>query len=141
MSPEGPGAEPVSLNFTNLHKFDLTADPSEPQYVASGTVLVAFPLLRAGSRDVLAPALHSFEALALAAAVVLATVPLALVLLFLPEQYIGSTVLMPQLAAAGLGAAGGGATGRNGGLPVRTGGFRGARQQGGAGPPAHRRPD
>lgn len=74
-----------------------------PVYVASGTVLVVFPLLRAGSRDVLAPALHSFEALALAAAVVLATVPTSLVMLFLPERYIGSTVLLPELAAAGLG--------------------------------------
>jgi O-antigen/teichoic acid export membrane protein len=74
-----------------------------PVYVASGTVLVAFPLLRAGSRDVLAPALHSFETLALAAAVVLATVPTPLVMLFLPEKYIGSTVLLPELAAAGLG--------------------------------------
>ena len=78
-----------------------------PVYVASGTVLVAFPLLRAGSpgmlAGVLAPALHSFEALALAAAVVLATVPRSLVRLFLPDKYLGSTVLLPQLAAAGLG--------------------------------------
>jgi O-antigen/teichoic acid export membrane protein len=74
-----------------------------PVYVASGTVLVVFPLLRAGSSDVLAPALHSFETLALAAAVVLATVPTSLVLLFLPEKYIGSTDLLPELAAAGLG--------------------------------------
>ena len=78
-----------------------------PVYVASGTVLVAFPLLRAGAprvlADVLAPALHSFEALALTAAVVLATVPRSLVMLFLPDKYLGSTVLLPQLAAAGLG--------------------------------------
>ena len=74
-----------------------------PVYVASGTVLVVFPLLRAGGRGVLAPALHSFEALALAAAVVLATVPTPLVMLFLPEKYLGSTVLLPELAAAGLG--------------------------------------
>ena len=53
--------------------------------------------------DVLTPALHSFEALALTAAVVLATVPRSLVMLFLPEKYLGSTVLLPQLAAAGLG--------------------------------------
>lgn len=74
-----------------------------PVYVASGTVLVVFPLLRAGGRGVLAPALHSFEALALAAAVVLATVPTPLVMLFLPEKYLGSTALLPELAAAGLG--------------------------------------
>jgi O-antigen/teichoic acid export membrane protein len=74
-----------------------------PVYVASGTVLVVFPLLRAGVRDVLVPALHSFEALALTAAVVLATVPTPLVMLFLPDKYLGSTVLLPLLAAAGLG--------------------------------------
>jgi O-antigen/teichoic acid export membrane protein len=78
-----------------------------PVYVASGTVLVAFPLLRAGGpkmlTDALAPALHSFEALALTAAVVLATVPTPLVMLVLPEKYLGSTVLLPVLAAAGLG--------------------------------------
>ena len=74
-----------------------------PVYVASGTVLVAFPLLRAGTKDALAPALHSFEALALTAAVVLATVPTPLVMLFLPDKYLGSTALLPVLAAAGLG--------------------------------------
>ena len=65
-----------------------------PVYVAAGTVLVAFPLLRAGgprgargradARAALVPAL------ALTAAVVLATVPRSLVMLFLPEQYLGS---------------------------------------------------
>ena len=74
-----------------------------PVYVASGTVLVAFPLLRAGARDVLAPALHTFTTLAATAAVVLATVPTPLVLLILPARYVGSTALLPQLAAAGLG--------------------------------------
>jgi O-antigen/teichoic acid export membrane protein len=74
-----------------------------PVYVASGTVLVAFPLLRAGARGVLAPALHSFTAMSLTAAVVLGTVPPSLVLLFLPGRYAGSTPLLPVLAAAGLG--------------------------------------
>jgi O-antigen/teichoic acid export membrane protein len=78
-----------------------------PVYVASGTVLVAFPMLRAGAarmrEDVLAPALHSFEILAFTAAVVLATAPTPLVMLFLPERYIESTALLPELAAAGLG--------------------------------------
>ncbi|WP_104987915.1 beta-propeller domain-containing protein [Sorangium cellulosum] len=37
-SPEGFGEELVSLGLTHLHKFDLTADPSQPQYVASGSV-------------------------------------------------------------------------------------------------------
>lgn len=32
------GDEPVSLDATHLHKFDLTADPSQPRYVASGSV-------------------------------------------------------------------------------------------------------
>ena len=74
-----------------------------PVYVAAGTVLVAFPLLRAGAREVLAPALHSFTAMSLTAAAVLATVPTSLVMLFLPERYIGSTLLLPALAGAGLG--------------------------------------
>jgi O-antigen/teichoic acid export membrane protein len=74
-----------------------------PVYVASGTVLVSFPLLRAGATHVLGPALHSFEILALSAAVVLATAPTSLVLLFLPDKYASATVLLPVLAAAGLG--------------------------------------
>ena len=71
-----------------------------PVYVAAGAVLVAFPLLRAARRtsgtehdgvaDVLRTALHSFTSLALAAAVVLATVPTALVALILPAAYVGS---------------------------------------------------
>ncbi len=74
-----------------------------PVYVAAGTVLVVFPLLRAGTLDVLAPALRSFTTMALTAGVVLATVPTALVMLVLPERYRDSTALLPALAAAGLG--------------------------------------
>ncbi len=74
-----------------------------PVYVAAGTVLVVFPLLRAGTLDVLAPALRSFTTMALTAAVVLATVPTALVMLVLPQRYRDSTALLPELAAAGLG--------------------------------------
>ena len=83
-----------------------------PVYVAAGTVLVAFPLLRAARRtsgreldiaDVLRTALRSFTSLALAAAVVLATVPTALVALILPAAYVGSVRLLPALAVAGLG--------------------------------------
>jgi O-antigen/teichoic acid export membrane protein len=77
-----------------------------PVYVASGTVLVVFPLLRAARTDVvdvLRTALRSFTALALAAAVVLATVPTALVALILPAEYVGSVRLLPALAVAGLG--------------------------------------
>ena len=78
-----------------------------PVYVASGTVLVAFPLLRAArSGDgafVLRTALHSFTALALAAAAVLATVPTALVASVLPAPYVDSVRLLPALAVAGVG--------------------------------------
>jgi O-antigen/teichoic acid export membrane protein len=74
-----------------------------PVYVAAGTVLVSFPLLRAGAKHVLGPALHQFEILALCAAVALATAPTPLVMLFLPRQYLEATALLPWLAAAGLG--------------------------------------
>jgi O-antigen/teichoic acid export membrane protein len=84
-----------------------------PVYVAAGTVLVAFPLLRAMRAtsstdrpavvDVLRTALHSFTSLALAAAVMLATVPTALVALILPAAYVDSVRLLPALAVAGLG--------------------------------------
>jgi O-antigen/teichoic acid export membrane protein len=82
-----------------------------PVYVAAGTVLVAFPLLRAsvqspdsrGVADVLRAALRSFTTLALTAAVVLATVPTALVALVLPAAYVDSVRLLPALAVAGLG--------------------------------------
>ena len=84
-----------------------------PVYVAAGAVLVAFPLLRAARRtsdteldgvaDVLRTALHSFTSLALAAAVILATVPADLVALILPAAYLGSVRLLPALAVAGLG--------------------------------------
>ncbi|WP_437287864.1 beta-propeller domain-containing protein [Sorangium sp. So ce406] len=37
-SPGAPGEALVSSDVTHLHKFDLTADPSQPRYVASGSV-------------------------------------------------------------------------------------------------------
>ncbi|KYF63985.1 beta-propeller domain-containing protein [Sorangium cellulosum] len=37
-SPGAPGEARVSSDVTHLHKFDLTADPSQPRYVASGSV-------------------------------------------------------------------------------------------------------
>src|SRR5690606_33754706 len=37
-SPGDLGDEPVSMDATHMHKFDLTADPSQPRYVASGSV-------------------------------------------------------------------------------------------------------
>ena len=77
-----------------------------PVYVAAGTVLVVFPLLRSvGARvhEILSAALRSFARLALLAAVVLATVPAELALLVLPVRYSDSLGLLPWLAAAGLG--------------------------------------
>ncbi|WP_437927249.1 beta-propeller domain-containing protein [Sorangium sp. So ce291] len=38
VSPGAAGEVPVSSDVTYLHKFDLTADPSQPRYVASGSV-------------------------------------------------------------------------------------------------------
>jgi glycosyltransferase involved in cell wall biosynthesis/O-antigen/teichoic acid export membrane protein len=75
-----------------------------PVYVAAGTVLVVFPMLRGGaSAAVLRASMGSFRVLALAAAVLLATVPAPLVLLVLPADYVASLALAPWLAAAGLG--------------------------------------
>jgi O-antigen/teichoic acid export membrane protein/4-amino-4-deoxy-L-arabinose transferase-like glycosyltransferase len=77
-----------------------------PVYVAAGTVLVVFPLLRsidARVDEILDAALRSFGKLALLAACVLATVPAGLALLVLPARYADSLVLLPWLAAAGTG--------------------------------------
>lgn len=77
-----------------------------PVYVAAGTVLVAFPLLRRTGADqnaILVSALRSFGLLAVAACVVIATVPASLVELFLPGKYHSSIALLPWLAGAGLG--------------------------------------
>ena len=76
-----------------------------PVYVAAGTVLVVFPMLRGGAAAdaVLRASLGAFRVLALVAAVLLATVPAPLVLLVLPAEYAASLALAPWLAAAGLG--------------------------------------
>jgi glycosyltransferase involved in cell wall biosynthesis/O-antigen/teichoic acid export membrane protein len=77
-----------------------------PVYVAAGTVLVVFPVLRGrgvAATAVLRSALGSFRVLALVAAVLLGTVPAALVLLVLPADYATALGLAPWLAAAGLG--------------------------------------
>jgi glycosyltransferase involved in cell wall biosynthesis/O-antigen/teichoic acid export membrane protein len=76
-----------------------------PVYVAAGTVLVVFPMLRGGGAAdaILRASLGSFRVLALVAAVLLATVPAPLVLLVLPADYAASLALAPWLAAAGLG--------------------------------------
>lgn len=77
-----------------------------PVYVAAGTVIVAFPLLRRpGVRtdDVLTAALRSFGLLALVAFAVIATAPPALGALVLPQRYHDSLALLPFLALSGLG--------------------------------------
>jgi glycosyltransferase involved in cell wall biosynthesis/O-antigen/teichoic acid export membrane protein len=77
-----------------------------PVYVAAGAAVVVFPLLRSGQgrvEDIVAATLRSFAMLALPAAVVVATAPVALVAVVLPQQYAGSLGLLPLLAAAGLG--------------------------------------
>lgn len=77
-----------------------------PVYVAAGTALVAFPLLRSRGVEVtrvLDTALRSFGQLALVAFAIIATAPHVLVALILPDRYRGSLDLLPWLAAAGLG--------------------------------------
>ncbi|MEX5301177.1 glycosyltransferase family 39 protein [Kocuria sabuli] len=77
-----------------------------PVYVAAGTALVAFPLLRSphvDTENIVAHALRSFAGLALPAAIVIATVPHPLMGLVLPQRYHSSLGLLPWLAAAGLG--------------------------------------
>ncbi|MFE4198245.1 glycosyltransferase family 39 protein [Paenarthrobacter sp. NPDC056912] len=80
-----------------------------PIYVAAGTALVAFPLLRSPGvnvRQVVAAAFASFGQLAVVAFVIIATAPPALAGLIIPAKYHGSLELLPWLAAAGLGYAG-----------------------------------
>lgn len=77
-----------------------------PVYVAAGTVLVTFPLLRSAAApvpDILRAALRSFAHLALPTAAVLATLPAGVVLWVLPARYADALALLPWLAAAGLG--------------------------------------
>ncbi len=77
-----------------------------PVYVAAGTVIVVFPLLRRPGVDsvlILTDALRSFGRLALVACAVIATAPHDLVALVLPERYHSSLGLLPWLALSGLG--------------------------------------
>ncbi|TVU66574.1 oligosaccharide flippase family protein [Paenarthrobacter nitroguajacolicus] len=77
-----------------------------PVYVAAGTALVAFPLLRrpgVNVRAVLGAAFASFSQLAVVAFAIIATAPHALAGVIIPEKYHGSLELLPWLAAAGLG--------------------------------------
>ena len=77
-----------------------------PVYVAAGTVLLIFPLLRSGGPDAkqsLHAALTSFRRIALSAAVVLATVPTSVAALVLPSVYLPAMPALAWLAVAGLG--------------------------------------
>ncbi|MFF0904420.1 UNVERIFIED_CONTAM: glycosyltransferase family 39 protein [Kocuria sp. CPCC 205316] len=77
-----------------------------PVYIAAGTALVAFPLLRSATADtdsIVAHALRAFGGLALPAAAVIATVPPTLMALVLPQRYHSALDMLPWLAAAGLG--------------------------------------
>ncbi|SEI71047.1 Membrane protein involved in the export of O-antigen and teichoic acid [Arthrobacter sp. yr096] len=77
-----------------------------PVYVAAGTALVAFPLLRrpgVNVREVLGAAFASFSQLAVVAFAIIATAPHLLAGVIIPEKYHGSLELLPWLAAAGLG--------------------------------------
>lgn len=79
-----------------------------PVYVAVGTALVSFPVLRVATagreRDArLREALVSFVRLVVPAAAVIATVPPAVVGLVLPAEYAPSLVLLGWLAVAGAG--------------------------------------
>ena len=77
-----------------------------PIYVAIGTVLVTFPMLRSdpGRRDeILRESLLSFGRLAVVAAAVLGTIPPALLSIVLPARYVASADLLPWIAGAALG--------------------------------------
>ena len=77
-----------------------------PVYVAAGTVLVVFPVLRAagpGAVDTLRGALLTFRRITLLAAAVLATVPVAVAAAVLPAVYLPALGALPWLALAGLG--------------------------------------
>ncbi|MDI2035714.1 lipopolysaccharide biosynthesis protein [Paenarthrobacter nitroguajacolicus] len=77
-----------------------------PVYVAAGTALVAFPLLRVPgvkTADVLGASFASFGQLVVVAFAIIATAPPAMAGLVIPQKYHGSLGLLPWLAAAGLG--------------------------------------
>lgn len=77
-----------------------------PVYVAAGTALVAFPLLRtpgAKAGEVLGAAFASFGQLAVVAFAIIATAPPLMAGFIVPQKYHGSLGLLPWLAASGLG--------------------------------------
>lgn len=95
------GGSPATAGFQALASI-----AKAPVYVAAGTVIVVFPILRRpGVRvaDVLSAALGSFSRLAMFSFAVIATVPHTLVMLVLPVKYHESLVLLPVLAIGALG--------------------------------------
>ncbi|MFJ4209642.1 hypothetical protein ACIPY2_14410 [Paenarthrobacter sp. NPDC089675] len=77
-----------------------------PVYVAAGSALVAFPLLRTpGARisEVLGASFASFGQLVVVAFGIIATAPPVMAGLIVPEKYRGSLGLLPWLAVSGLG--------------------------------------
>ncbi|WP_156424624.1 oligosaccharide flippase family protein [Arthrobacter sp. EpRS71] len=77
-----------------------------PVYVAAGTALVAFPLLRTpGAKvgEVLGASFASFGQLVVVAFAIIATAPPLMSGLIIPQKYHGSLGLLPWLAASGLG--------------------------------------
>jgi hypothetical protein len=75
-------------------------------YVAAGSALVAFPLLRkpgAKIDHVLGASFTSFGQLAVVAFAILATAPSVMAGLVVPGKYHGSLGMLPWLAASGLG--------------------------------------
>ncbi|MEV4951908.1 oligosaccharide flippase family protein [Paenarthrobacter nitroguajacolicus] len=77
-----------------------------PVYVAAGTALVAFPLLRTPGvkvGEVLGASFASFGQLVVVAFAIIATAPPLMSGVIVPQKYHGSLGLLPWLAASGLG--------------------------------------
>lgn len=77
-----------------------------PVYVAAGTALVAFPLLRTPgikTGEVLRASFASFGQLVVVAFAIIATAPPIMAGVIVPPKYHGSLQLLPWLAASGLG--------------------------------------
>lgn len=78
-----------------------------PIYLATGTVLVVFPMMRNAAADeqdrIAQAAIRSYLRTGLFACVLLVTVPVGLLLLVLPAAYAASAPLLAWLAVAGAG--------------------------------------
>ena len=84
----------------------LTTIARAPVYVAAGSALVAFPLLRTpgvNTAEVLGASFLSFGQLVVVAFAIIATAPPLMAGLVIPQKYHGSLGLLPWLAASGLG--------------------------------------